>query len=233
MRSFSICASSPSPRTLVGVEQLQPGLAAAGEPAERGPVRRGGAAGVREISTVSQVAARRGVPAAANVRTNVPRPRGSAKRVSWHTVLMPVPEVLSDVLEQPPRLRGRERLHLRQAQQHLLGDRLRRADRAPRPRPASRHRRGRRTGRRPASARGVRRPRRRRAAGGDAGRLARSIGGRGSAAASAIGASDSIAARTPSGRCAGLLAERRGGGRELVLDPRRRSRRARVRCRRW
>ena len=63
--------------------------------------------------------------------------------------------------------------HLRQAQQHLLGDRLRRRLRDPRPRRASRHRPGRRTGRRRASGRGVRRPRPRRAPVGGGGRLAR------------------------------------------------------------
>ena len=158
----------------VGVEELQPRLAAAGEPAERGPVGRSSRRlGDREISTVCTTVRRCSAwPFVANVRTSVPLSArvGEAGRLADR-----VDAAAAGVVggpDQAPRLARGEQLHLRQGQQHLVGHRLGVGRLGVLPRPAPRHLRVRRTGHRArVSAERVRRPRPRRAATDAAGRL--------------------------------------------------------------
>ena len=87
------------------------------------------------------------------------------------------------------------------------------------PRPAPRHRRVRRTPHRAPSPRAVRRPRRPSCSDGDVGRCDGCTAGPGSAAASAIGASDSIAAPTRRARCRSPRQNDSVADGQALLDP--------------
>ena len=185
----------------------------------------------RSSAQVRRVAACRSV---ANLRTQVPRPRGSAKRVAWHTVLIPVPGGVVRGADQAPDWR-RERAAAPAArlEQHHVGHRpgagLRRTRRGRvlRTPPCT-------TNRPPSDVRREQHggPADQCAAAGVAGRCGAITAGAGRAAASAIGASDSMRAlHVRSARCRCSSQKDVGRPCQALLDAAG-SRRARARCRR-
>ena len=225
------------PADPVGVEQLEPGLVAAGEPAERGAVGllRGGRRPRRSRPSARRCAGCSRARPSRRCAPSCPRPRGSAKRVAWHTELMPLPLGVVGRADQRASARGEP------AAAPAAGTAASRRSPAW-CRPASTAPAAGSASTPPRTTKTPAEHRQREQHGVPAERVQQPppptvpVDRRrtpGSAAASAIGASISIGGADVLGLTARLAAERRRSPWPAAARPAPRSRRARGRCRRW